>query len=557
MRSGLWLFTAALIAGPGAAPEVHAAAACADECVLGETRTLNGESERCQPVSTSSGAAVAASPLGTHDRARQHDAWIRRFHLPAGFVTDTVFADTSYNDAIGFRAQGDAAEWTGVYLASQALRLMVSGSPDAERQSQLLVENIHRLFTVSGIQGMLARFAAPLNSGDPRLDALYDPQQPRDHRTTFEGQDYFWIGDTSRDMYQGVALGYGLAYQAMTSPRHRQLIRADMARLLVELMRVRRVPVLLRVNFFGEPMDIDVDLDVRYAVPNPQEFVDGRVIMSIGKEGDPLNFDDSYMRGLVEFWPDYAEIARQVPGLGFLARDPIPNPEVAIMLASMFRVGILVTEDVPGYEAVHKAIRDFYDAHIQDWIGYMRDYTRANPLEADCGQRYYGLNVVFEAIYNLIRLEDDPAIRAQIQSQVLEQRIWPWVEDHKNVFFGYVHAGLAPPSPVTAEVADLATAQLRQFAAPPKPRLAHDISANEKYPPNPECPGQSTIAVDVADRAPHDFIWQRSPFVITQQAEPRLVYPTVDYLLAYWLGRYHGFLEEDAPDTCLRWAPSP
>jgi len=556
MRSGLWLFTAALIAGSGATPEVHAAAACTDECVLGETRTVAGQSERCQLVSTSSGAAVPASPLGMHDRARQHDAWIRDFHLPSGSITNTVFSDTSYTDAIAFRDHGDSAEWTGVYLAGQALRLKVTGSPDAERQAQTLVESIHRLFSVTGIRAMLARFAAPLNSGDPRLDALYDPQQPRDHKTTFEGQDYFWIGDTSRDMYQGVALGYGLAYQALTSPRHRQLIRADMVRLLAELMTVRRVPVLLRVNFFGEPMDIDVDLNVRYSVPNPQEFVDGRVIMSIGKADDPLNFDDSYMRGLVEFWPDYAAIARQVPGLGFLARDPIPNPEVAIMLASMFRVGILVTEDVPGYEAAHKAIRAFYDAHIQEWIGYMRNYTRFNPLEPDCGQRYYGLNVVFEAIYNLIRLEDDPGIRAQIQSDVLEQRIWPWVEDHKNVFFSYVHAGLAPPSPTSAAIAQDATAQLRQFAAPPQPRLAHDQSGNGKYPPNPECAGQSTVALDIADRAPHDFIWQRSPFVINQPGEPRLIYPTVDYVFPYWLGRYHGFVEEDAVGTCLRWLPA-
>jgi hypothetical protein len=29
----------------------------------------------------------------------------------------------------------------------------------------------------------------------------------------------------------------------------------------------------------------------------------------------------------------------------------------------------------------------------------------------------------------------------------------------------------------------------------------------------------------------------------------------VDYLVAYWLGRYYGHLTDDAPGTCLRWAP--
>ncbi|MEA3410418.1 MAG: hypothetical protein U9R74_02640 [Pseudomonadota bacterium] len=556
-RPGVWLFTAILVWISGSAHGAGTAAACADKCVLGETRSVAGETWSCRLYSTSTGSPVPLSPTGMHDRARQHDAWIRKYHLPAGSITNTVFSDTTYTDAIAFRDHGDSAEWTGLYLASQALKLQVTGSPDAERQAERLVESIHRLFAVTGIRGMLARYAAPLNSGDPRLDAMYDPAQHRDHTTTYDGQEYFWVGDTSRDMYQGVALGYGLAYEALGSPVHRELIRSDVVKLLAELIQVRRVPMLLRVNFYGEPMDIPVDVNMRYSIPNPRESVDGRVIMTIGSDGDPLNFDDSSMRGLVEFWPDYAEVIRQVPGLGFLARESIPNPEVAVMLASMFRVGILVTEGVPGYEAAHRAIRTFYDAHIQEWIGYMRNYTRFNPFETDCGQRYYGLTIVFEPIYNLIRLEDDPVIREQIRSQVLEQRIWPLVKDHKNVFFSYVQAGLAPPTEANASIAEDATAQLGQFDAPPQPRLAHDVRASGKYPPDTQCPGQSTVAVDVADRAPHDFIWQRSPFVTTQPGEPRLVYPTVDYVFPYWLGRYHGFVEDDAEGTCLRWLPAP
>jgi len=38
-------------------------------------------------------------------------------------------------------------------------------------------------------------------------------------------------------------------------------------------------------------------------------------------------------------------------------------------------------------------------------------------------------------------------------------------------------------------------------------------------------------------------------------AEPRLVYSGADYLLAYWLGRANGYLDDDAPGTCTRWEP--
>ena len=55
---------------------------------------------------------------------------------------------------------------------------------------------------------------------------------------------------------------------------------------------------------------------------------------------------------------------------------------------------------------------------------------------------------------------------------------------------------------------------------------------------------------------PSDFLWQHHPFALAiPNPEPRLVYAGADYLLAYWLGRYYGYLPDDAPDTCLQWDP--
>ncbi|MFO8071115.1 MAG: hypothetical protein R6V85_04495 [Polyangia bacterium] len=37
------------------------------------------------------------------------------------------------------------------------------------------------------------------------------------------------------------------------------------------------------------------------------------------------------------------------------------------------------------------------------------------------------------------------------------------------------------------------------------------------------------------------------------EASPQHVHPGIDYMMAYWLGRYHGFVDKDEPLQCLRW----
>lgn len=69
-------------------------------------------------------------------------------------------------------------------------------------------------------------------------------------------------------------------------------------------------------------------------------------------------------------------------------------------------------------------------------------------------------------------------------------------------------------------------------------------------------PRRPPVPVDVKDRVPSDFLWQHHPFeLVIPNPEPRLVYSGADYLLAYWLGRANGYLDDDAPGTSTRWEP--
>jgi hypothetical protein len=517
---------------------------CVDECNLDETRTVGGKTETCKLFSVAKNQTVSLSN-GLHDRARLYNAWLRKWHLPGGTVGDTSFTNTTYAQVAGYHGTGDSAIWTGSYLAAEALRLKHTGSKDAEKNVETMVEAIHRLFLVTGHPGFMARFTAPL-AGDPKVAAIYNPADPSHHKVTYQGQDWFWNGNTSRDQYQGVLLGYALAYEALSSAQHKQMIREDMVALCTELIKERK-GVTITVN--GLP----VQVDMQYVVLNPTEFQNGGPWVQVGSSSNPSDYEASEMGGMREFFPDYATLLKQIPIIGSLIVFPIPRSGSAIMLASILRIGMLVTKGEAAYATTYNQIKQHYDQKKMDWLGIMKLYVFLNASQ--CWKSYYGLNIVFQPVYNLVRMEDDPALQASYQKDVLEGLMWPYVVDHKNVFFSYIHASQSPSqssATIQAVVSD-ANAQLAQFPAPPHAHVAVDNTAS--YPADPSCPGHASVAVDVKDRVASDFIWQRDPFGLTTAGNPTLVYPGVDYLLAYWMSQVHGFLTDDAAGTCLRWSP--
>jgi hypothetical protein len=49
----------------------------------------------------------------------------------------------------------------------------------------------------------------------------------------------------------------------------------------------------------------------------------------------------------------------------------------------------------------------------------------------------------------------------------------------------------------------------------------------------------------VAERCPRKFLWWANPYDLDGcTANPRRIEPPTDYLLAYWMGRYYGFISE-------------
>lgn len=519
------------------APVSWGAEPCADACQLG---SVSGDAS-CRLWNTRTHRWVEPIEDGVgqlHNRARVYLPWLRERMMPAGGVMATVFTDTTFETVSSYGGERDPAIWTGAYLAAEAFRLMTTGSADAEAQIERTLRVLHRWWNLPGDPGYLARYAAPADS-DPAILATLPADDDEVHLgTRYEGELWNWRGNVSRDQYQGVVLGYALAYDAITDPGLRELIRADLVEFAEQLMRRERRRVAIVIN--GRRQELELELEnVLYL---EREMVDGLPTLEID-----LSSGEVRGRGILVFWPTPSRYIRQIPGLGWLPEIKLPTQ--AIQLAAAFRAALHVSANVPSYAARRDALAAYYDRNFADWMGLAADWR----MRQDCGDAYHGINIAFMPAYLWARLESDPVRQAEIRRDVIQARLWPSVADDKNVFFAFMYASQAPEGADLSAILQEQVEQLEGF--PVAPNQAVPVDLRGIYPEDPDCPDQSAIAINVSQRVPASFIWQDKPFEWYSPGLETRVFGGVDYLLAYWLGRYYGFIQDDAPGTCLVFEP--
>lgn len=521
-------------------------ARCSDECTLGKSK----DGKVCEAWDMEAGAFVPLAPgLSLHDRAREYLRWLQKDGLAYGGVGDPIYADPpAYTTRVGMNGLGDSALWTGTYLASEALRLLATGAADAREHVAAEVRTLHLWFNVSPSPGVLARFVRPAGASDPP-DAIDCNKNTHHCDVPYDGKRWDYNGHVSRDQYQGVMLGYALAYDALSPEDEplRKMIRDDVLTLVRELMKEREIDLEIIYNGTTYPR---AKIKARFAVVVEEELVDG-VAAQLTYSGGQGTW-----RGFQEFIPNLAPILKQIPILGLIAPSTIPRDSSAIMLASFFRLALHVTEGIPEHAAERATIESFYlsntgsGGNVHDWIPIAQQWSRAGD---DCGANYYANNISMQPLYNWARLEKDPTVLSAARG-IVADKTWPAFLNHKNTFFTFLSgANMTGPD---AGAISAARDQLAQFPVPPYVRRAFDHRANPAFMPHEaSCTDKANkaTAVDVGVRAHDGFMWQRDPWQLYDEGNPAQVFAGVDYLVAYWLGRHHGFIEEDAASTCLRW----
>lgn len=153
-------------------------------------------------------------------------------HLPFGAVLDP-FLDSQGN-VTGYTRCGDSAIWSGHYLAAEAFRYKVTGSPEARNNVNSALAGIWELVGVTG-NDLLARCYIP--RGSPYAAGILREEAANgSYEGTCQGGPCFWIGNTSRDQYIGVFFGLGAAYQLIEDQGVRNVVSNLVTRMLRRLI---------------------------------------------------------------------------------------------------------------------------------------------------------------------------------------------------------------------------------------------------------------------------------------------------------------------------------
>ena len=174
----------------------------------------------------------------------------------------------------------------------------------------------------------------------------------------------------------------------------------------------------------------------------------------------------------------------------------------------------------------------------------------------DCRTNFNNVSMILSAYYTAIGFEEDSAVRAVFQD-ALDRHVMrdprariPAIT-HQNAWYNFIWAarkalGPASDGPAFAAVHD-AVCSLRQFPASQAHPARTPSADHEEFCVGRLDTSMSEQVIPVAERCPRRVLWWRNPYQRRDcEAEPWFITIPADYLLAYWMGRYYGFIAEDA-----------
>ncbi len=164
---------------------------------------------------------------------------------------------------------------------------------------------------------------------------------------------------------------------------------------------------------------------------------------------------------------------------------------------------------------------------------------------ADTMRSYVGCNLGFFALMGILEQNSMDEIKGAAMA-VLPRAFAP-IADEGNSLYTFIEAaytGRKPEDPLVAA----AKKTLRIYPEDMTNRR-FDHSGSLKHSIWPDRFGkygrQSVEIIPIDQRAPHIFIWQEPPRSMITGADDGCEIAPTGYLLAYWFGRYHGFISAE------------
>src|SRR5678815_5271809 len=202
---------------------------------------------------------------------------IRQRHMPYGTIIDPVFKAADSNEIDYYSRGGDSAICTGHYLAAESFRYAVTHSAEALDNVRSALAGARLLVDITG-NNLLARCLIP--TGSPYAARLVDEEKGHGVRkATLNGQEYYWIGNTSRDQYSGIFFGLGVAYDVVDDSQ----VRVEISDLVTRLL-----DFLIARNWLVVMPDGSVSSSFSGRAEQRLSF------LQVGRHVNPSRFDSRY-----------------------------------------------------------------------------------------------------------------------------------------------------------------------------------------------------------------------------------------------------------------------
>ncbi|HEY3353534.1 MAG TPA: hypothetical protein VGQ83_09815 [Polyangia bacterium] len=503
-----------------------------------------------------------ATPESLGDKARAYDERARRLHLhpalrwvtpvtlpcrvdpcppggtpPCYDCTAPAVAETeaTWTDVETFHTGENDGLWSALFLAAEAYRYGVTRDPAALEVIRVLLAGEVDRMRITGVPGLFTRQLIPpgvagigcpadptqyvpsadkkdnrwVRVGDDGCVATVDPATGAWVASTHCGLDDYrgwcWLDNVSKDEYAGHMFALG-ALLALVDDAAVQTVTRD---LLGQVGRHLAQHRLTLVDWDGRVTEHG--RFYAYAMDDWPSFNAAMALafmrLAATATGDPELVD----------W--YDNCLLQQGGPRDCLEQPLESP------------------------------RPYVDHLSPQWTLYIG--------AASCQSNWNNFSMHALSLHDLLWFEHDPAVRAPVQRHLQDDffapkgKARPLSAQHNSLFDFIFAAGkaLGPGSdgPALAAVAD-GVCMLRQFPA-------------EKHARAVTCPPEKCVlasctdrfdgpmldyARPVAERCLGTFVWWGSPYDPGDcAADLRVVDPPTDYLLAYWMARYYGFVGED------------
>ena len=437
-------------------------------------------------------------------------------------------SNATWEDVVQWHTGENEGLWTGLYITSQAFRYAVTRDAQALANLRLLMEGMEQGMRITGVSGVFTRQYIT-----PGIEGMECPSDPMDYVPDVEKDDNQWV-KVDED---GTILVYDPDAGAFVRTGHR--VPAEYAG-YCWLDNVSQDEYAGHMLALASIIALVDDPEVAGKAAGLAEKVSHHLMRN------GLNFVDWDGRltehGMLWFNPAFT-LGFVLPGVVASGREDLRD----------FYDNCLLSKAEPRYDCMGwRRILRFSYGDLMEPVA--RNFVYAGP--EGCKSNWNNFAMVFCAVYSQLLLETHEDVRTLV-ADVMENLLF-YHEGHvramanqHNAAWTILYASMKNKGPGStgedvAAVED-AICALRQF---PESKSMPELDVGEDlFPTDWSCESRfrnrylTFDPVPVYLRCPRNFAWWAVPYEHQQCSEnPRHIYQPADYLMAYWMGRYYGYI---------------